>query len=166
MVAYGTKAVSCERNHPSPPVFKAKRMIKWVALFSTIALGLYGASMVPRPDRADAVFSGKVLSIEKLKVIQNGKTKSEWWRARVLVESWIKGGLIENVPAFVYYEQDWRTNYVTADGVSHSESSTRACPPPPNITVGIKYQFLCLERDIGEQWPVWYVPEAEWAQPK
>ena len=138
---------------------------KGIALLLVLSAGVYGAALLPRPDLADAVFSGQVLSVEKVKLLQNGPTESELWRARVSVESATKGAVRVGADAFVYYEQDWRTNYVSADGISHSESSIQACPDRPRISTWTRYQFLCIQKDVGERRGILYVPDVDWVGP-
>jgi hypothetical protein len=127
--------------------------------FALLATGgtLLAAGTVPTLEKSDAILTGKVRAAEKIKVMEVGGEKSELWRADVEVDSIIKGDAKLAPRVFIYYSQDWQTNYGRV-----FEVSIQACPARPKIATNTRYKFFCVRTEIGGE-KLLYLPEARWA---
>ena len=125
-----------------------------IALFllPLAAAGLLASSIVPSVDLSAAVFTGKVLSAEKVKVVgKDDDSRWELWRAEVKLQAVVTQDvrLVERV--FVYYPQDWYTNYVTADGSHVWRGVTSGCPGRPRVATNQVYKFFCVRQDVEDR---------------
>jgi len=119
-----------------------------------VAASVLAISTPPRIERSAAVFTGRVLSTQKIKVQTDKFGKWEIWRAEVRIHSITKQdtNLAENV--FVYYEQD----HFGEDGTHYIE----ACPGRPDIVDGATNRFFCIRRDAGDVKGTLFIPERSW----
>ena len=136
-------------------------MRRLLVVFLLRTVSLFALATFPSVERSDAVFSGKVLMREQVSIIGEGSAKEELWKAQVNVGESVKGDARVGSKIFVFYTQDWSTNYVDANG-SHFEGSFQACPGRAQITSGDMYRFYCVRASFGRLTNVLYVPEGGW----
>jgi len=137
-------------------------MRRWLVVFLFRTLSLFAAATFPSLERSNAVFSGQVLTCERVSILSQGRVKEELWKAEVKVRESLKGDASVGSKIFVFYPQDWSTNYVGADGVSHFERCMQACPGRPRIATKETYRFYCVRVSLGDFKNVLYVPEGGW----
>jgi hypothetical protein len=112
------------------------------------AFSLLAAATWPSLERSDAVLTGKVLSVEKVKVRRDKVTKWELWRAKVRVREVAKQDTNWVETVALYYEQD--------------HDDVQVCPGRPRISAGDVRQFYCVRSDVGVGEKVLFIPEAGW----
>ncbi len=128
------------------------------------AASLLATAVRPSVQRSAAVFTGRVLSAERVRVIgKDDSSRWELWKAEVKVQTVVTQDIGLPTRLFVYYEQDWGTNYVTESGGWAYWRVTQACPPRPRIETNNVYEFFCTRRDIEDEKHLLFVPQAGWA---
>jgi hypothetical protein len=115
---------------------------------------LLGLPVMPTVEYSAAVFTGKVISTERVTVQNDESNKCEIWKAKIKLDKVIKQDTNLSESVFVYYEQD----YVGKDGVRMAQ----ICPGRPEFKVGETNKFFCMRRDVGDAKKALFVPEQGW----
>lgn len=127
------------------------------------ALSVLAVSTIPSVERSAAVFVGKVLSVQKVRVVgKDDISRWELWKAEVKLQTVVTQDITLPERIFVYYAQDWSTNYVTEDGRHVSLSAMVCCPPRPRIDTNGRYKFFCIRCDGDGDERVLFIPEGGW----
>jgi len=131
-----------------------------IALSATILLA---ASTIPSVERSAAVFTGRVLSAQRVRVVgQDDSSRWELWKAEVRVQTVVTQDVALARSVFVYYAQDWFTNYVTPDGIHAHRGVMAGCPARPSITTNNVYWFFCIRHDVDDDKRLLFIPEGGW----
>jgi len=129
------------------------------------ATALLAFPTLPSVERSVAVFTGRVLSTQKVRVAVDKEEGSLWelWKAEVRVQTVVTQDVALAKNVFVYYAQDWSTNYVTADGTHVRRGSMVACPARPSLTTNDVYKFFCIRHDVDDDKRLLFIPQGGWA---
>ena len=132
-------------------------------IIALIATGLFAASTMPSVKRSAAVFTGRVLSAQKVRVVgKDDSSRWELWRAEVRVQTVVTQDVALSKSVFVYYAQDWFTNYVTPDGAHVHRGVMAGCPANPAIATNDVYKFFCIRHDVDDDKRLLFIPEGGW----
>ena len=138
-----------------------------VFLFSLIAVGVLASSILPSVDLSAAVFTGRVLSTQKVKVVgKDDDSRWELWRAEVRLQTVVTQDVKLAERVFVYYPQDWYTNYVTTDGSHAMRGVTSGCPGRPRVATNRVYKFFCVRKGVEGEERLLFIPERLWLIPQ
>ncbi len=133
-------------------LFRITLFVIYVALLSACATA-------PTPERREALFWGRVLSVESLG-LDKELFGGGWALWRVEID--LVGKVYEENPQRVsaYYLQNFRTNYVDAHGTYIGSSHSLACGSWPRIRTNVVHRFNCVRRDVGQEKGVCYIEQA------
>lgn len=136
--------------------------IALLIILLTVA-SLFAASTLPSLEQSAAVFTGRVLSTQKVRVVgKDDSSRWELWKAEVRVQTVVIQDVALAQSVFVYYAQDWLTNYVTPDGAQVHRGVMAGCPATPKITTNDVYKFFCIRHDVENDKRLLYIPEGGW----
>ena len=128
---------------------------------------LFGLGLQPSVGRSAAVFTGKVLSVQKVRVVGD-RPRWELWKAEVRVQTVIAQDVALEKSVFVYYAQNHVdlsfTNYVMLDIKFARDAAIAGCPPRPSIATNNVYQFFCIRRDVDDDKQLLFIPQGLWVR--
>ena len=127
------------------------------------AATLLAIPTLPSVERSAAVFTGRVLSSQKVRVVgKDDSSRWELWKAEVRVQTVVTQDVALSQRVFVYYAQNWNTNYVTEDGKHVQKCTFMICPSRPRISTNRLYKFFCVRHDVDDEKGLLFIPEGEW----